>query len=146
MIVVYYYNGLKIVIYYLTLNYLLYYHLKNPRIICLKKQLTTPPIVPPVPSILVHDSLSQSSGEGQIQEIIESSPEQNLLDLQPSQRLISGPSEQVPPRKGERIHLQHEKNLSSRSVTRSQTVKNTGEKMANDYLLEKLAASPASVL
>ena len=70
--------------------------------------MMTPSIAPPVPSIPACDLLSQPSGKGQIQEIIEPSPEQDLLDLQLSQRPISGPSEQVPPRRNERICLQHD--------------------------------------
>ena len=64
-----------------------------------------------MPSIPAHDSLSQPSSEVQIQEIIEPNPEQDLLDLQPSQRAISDPNEQAPPRRSERICLQHDKNL-----------------------------------
>ena len=65
----------------------------------------TPPIVPPVPSTPVCDSLSQPSGEGQIEEIIEPDPEQKLEDLQASQRPIIGPSEEAQQRRSEKIHL-----------------------------------------
>ena len=69
--------------------------------------------------------LSQQDGEGQIEEIIEPGPEHELEDLQLSQRPIIGPGEQAQPRKSEQIRLQHEKNLPSRPVTRSQTRKDS---------------------
>ena len=74
--------------------------------------MIAPPIVPSVPSAPVCNLLSQQDGKGQIEEIIELGPEQELEDLQPSQRPIIGPSEQAQPRRSERIHLQHEKNPS----------------------------------
>ena len=83
-------------------------------------------VVPQILSSPMHSSLSQPSGEGWIQEIIESSPKQDLLDLQLSQKPTSGPSEQVTPRRSERIHLQQEKNLPSGLATRSQTRRDSG--------------------
>ena len=74
-----------------------------------------PPIVPKIPSVPAHDSLSQQDGEGRIEEIIEPGPEYELEDLQPSQRLTIGPSEQAQPRRSERICLQHEKNSSQQA-------------------------------
>ena len=64
-----------------------------------------PPIVPQIPSVPARDSLSQQDGEGRIEEIIESGPEHELEDLQPSQRPIIGPGEQAQPRRSERICL-----------------------------------------
>ena len=46
-----------------------------------KKPMILPPIVPSVPSISAHDLLSQPSGEGQIKEIIEPSPDQEIENL-----------------------------------------------------------------
>ena len=43
--------------------------------------MTVTPIVPSVPSTPACDLLSQPSGEGQIEEIIEQSPEDELEDL-----------------------------------------------------------------
>ena len=74
----------------------------------------------------MHNLLSHPSDEGQIWEKIASSPKQDLLDLQLSQEPSSGPSEQVLPRRSERIHLQQEKNLPSRPVARSQTRRDNG--------------------
>ena len=54
-----------------------------------RKKLTVPSVVPQILSSPMHSSLSQPSGKGQIQEIIESSPKQDLLDLQPSQEPTS---------------------------------------------------------
>ena len=99
----------------------------EPKVSTSKKPTIVPPIVPSVPSTPVRDSLSQPSGEGQIKDIIEPGPEQELEDLQPSQRPTIGPSEQTQPRRSKRIHLQQEKNLSSRPITRSQAIKDTGE-------------------
>ena len=79
--------------------------------------------MPSVPSIPARNSLSQPSGQGQIKEIIEPSPDQETEDLQPSQRPTIGPSEQGQPRRSKRIHLQQEKNLPSGPVTRSQAKK-----------------------
>ena len=62
-----------------------------------------------------------------MEEIIEPSPEQELEDLQLSQRPIIGPSEQAQPRRSERIHLQHEKNLPSGPFTISQARRDTGD-------------------
>ena len=92
-----------------------------------KKMTIVPSIVPSVPSIPAHKLLSQPSGEGRIEEIIEPSPDQDIEDLQLSQRPTIGPSEQVQPRRSKRIRLQQEKNLPSRLVTRSQARKDTGE-------------------
>ena len=89
--------------------------------------MIVPPIVPSVPSAHVHDMLSQPSGEGQFKEIISPGPEHELEDLQPSQRPIISPSEQTQPRRSKRIHLQQEKNLTSRPVTRFQARKDTGK-------------------
>ena len=99
---------------------------EEPMVTSPKKLLSMPQVTPPVPSILVHDSLSQQCGEGQIQEIIESSPEQDFIDLQLSQKVTSDPSKPTPIRRSERIHLQGEKNVPSGPVTRSQTRKGTG--------------------
>ena len=85
-----------------------------------------PSFAPQIPSSPTCSSLSQLSGEGQTQEINDSSHKQDLLDLQLSQEPTSGPSEQVPSRRIERIHLQQEKNLQSGLVTRSQTRRDTG--------------------
>ena len=79
--------------------------------------------MPQIPSVPAHDLLSQQDGEGRIEEIIESGPEHELEDLQLSQRPIMGPGEQPQPRRSERIRLQHERNLPSGPVTRSQTRK-----------------------
>ena len=78
-----------------------------------------------IPSIPVHDPLSQQGGEGRIEEIIEPGPEHELEDLQPSQRPTIGLSEQAQPRRSKRIRLQHEKTLPSRPVTGSQTRKDS---------------------
>ena len=43
-----------------------------------KKPSTMSPNVPSVPHIPVHDSLSQPSGEGQIEEIIEPGPDHDI--------------------------------------------------------------------
>ena len=80
----------------------------EPRVPTSKKPTVVPPIVPHVPSTPAHDLLSQPSGEGRIEEIIEPSPEHKLEDLQPSQRPTIGPSEQAQPRRSKIIHLQHE--------------------------------------
>ena len=90
-----------------------------------RKTSTSPSVSPPIPSSPMCGSLSQPSGEGRIQEIIESSPKQDLLDLQPNQRPTSGPSDQVPPRRSERVCLQQER--KSGLVTRSQTRKDAGD-------------------
>ena len=82
------------------------------------------PSVPPIPA---RDSLSQPSGEGQIKEIIETGPDQDIEDLQPSQETVIGPSDQVQPRRSERIHLQKDKTLSGRPITRSQARKSAEE-------------------
>ena len=83
-----------------------------------------PPNVPSVPPIPVRDSLSQQpSSEGRIDEIIEPSPDHEIVDLQPSQKPIEGPTEQAQPRKSERIRIQQEKILPSAPVTRSQPMK-----------------------
>ena len=92
-----------------------------------KKPMMTPSIALLVLSIPVCDLLSQLSGKGQIQEIIESNPEHNSIDLRLSQRLTIGPSEQAPPSRSERIHLQYNKNLPSGLVTRSQARRDTGD-------------------
>ena len=81
-----------------------------------------------VPLIPACDLLSQPSGEGRIEEIIEPSPDCEIEDLQPSQEPIIGPGEQAQPRRSERIHLQQEKTLPSGPVTRSQA-----RKSAQDY-------------
>ena len=90
-----------------------------------RKMSISPSVAPQVPSSPMCGSLSQPSGKGRIQEIIDPSPKHDLLDLQLSQEPTSGPSEQVPPRRSDRIHLQQEKNLSSGLVTRSQIRRNT---------------------
>ena len=100
---------------------------EEPTVSTSKKQTIVPSIVPSVPSIPACKSLSQPSGKGQIKEIIKPSSDQELEDLQLSQRPIIGPSEQAQSRRSERIHLQQEKNLSSGPVTRSQARKDTGE-------------------
>ena len=64
---------------------------------------------PNVPLIPACDLLSQPSGEGRIEEIIEPSPDHDIEDLQPSQEPIIGPSDQAQPRRSERIHLQQDK-------------------------------------
>ena len=64
----------------------------EPRVPTSKNPTVVPPIVPQVPSTPAHDSLSQSSGEGWIKEIIKPSPEHELEDLQLSQRPTIGPS------------------------------------------------------
>ena len=92
---------------------------KNPTIV--------PPIVPSVPSTPACNLLSQPSGEGRIEEVIKPSPDQEIEDLQLSQRPTIGPSEQAQPRRSKRICLQQEKNLPSGPVTRSQARKDTGE-------------------
>ena len=92
-----------------------------------KKLTITPPIVPSIPSTPGCDLLSQPSGKGWIEEIIEPGPEQELEDIQLSQRPIIGSSEQAQPRRSKRIHLQQEKNLSSGPVTRSQARRDTRE-------------------
>ena len=81
--------------------------------------------MPQITSIPACDPLSQHRGEGRIEEIIEPGPEEELEDLQLSQRPIIGPSEQAQPRRSERIHLQYEKTLPSGLVTRSQTRKDS---------------------
>ena len=60
-----------------------------------KKPTMMSPNVPSVPLIPARDSLSQPSGEGQIEEIIELSPDHEIEDLQPSQEPIIGPGEQA---------------------------------------------------
>ena len=90
-------------------------------------EIVNPQHVQSVPSTPACDLLSQPSGKGQIEEITEPTPEQELEDLQLSQRPIIGPSEQAQPRRSKRIHLQQEKSLPSRPVTRSQARKYTGE-------------------
>ena len=98
------------------------------QMVSIQKKLTIiSPNAPSVPLIPAHDLLSQPSGKGQIEEIIEPSPDQEIEDLQPSQRPTIGPSEQAQPRRSERICLQQEKNLPSGLVTRSQARKDTGE-------------------
>ena len=57
--------------------------------------MIVPPIVSPDPSTPVCDLLSQPSGEGLIEEIIETGPKHELEDLQMSQRLIISPGEQA---------------------------------------------------
>ena len=89
-----------------------------------------PQIVPPVPSIPICNLLSHQGGKGQIQEIIESSPEQDFIDLQPSQDITNDSTELVPIRRNERIHLQQKKKVSSGPVTRSQTRRDTGDNMS----------------
>ena len=101
---------------------------EEPTVSTSKKPIIVPPLVPSVPSIPVRNSLSQPSGEGCIEEIIEpTSLDQEIEYLQPDQRPTIGPSEQAQPRRSERICLQQEKNLPSRPVTRSQARKDTGE-------------------
>ena len=85
------------------------------------------PNVPSVPLIPARDSLSQPSGEGRIEEILEPGPHHDIEDLQPSQEPIIGPGNQAQPRRSERIHLQKDKTLSGRPVTRSQTRKSAEE-------------------
>ena len=70
-----------------------------------KKLTILPPIVPSAPSILACNSLSQPSGEGRIEEIIEPSPDHKIEDLLPSQRPTIGPSEQAQPGRSKRIRL-----------------------------------------
>ena len=50
------------------------------------------PNVPSVPLIPARDSLSQPSGEGRIEEIIEPGPDHDIEDLQPSQEPLIGPA------------------------------------------------------
>ena len=100
---------------------------EEPRVSTSKKPTIVPSIVPSVPYIPACNSLSQPSSKGWIEEIIEPSPDQEIEDLQLSQRPIQGPSEKAQPRRSERIHLQQEKNLPSGPVTRSQARKDTGE-------------------
>ena len=90
-----------------------------------KKPTVIPPIAPQVPSIPACNLFSQQGGEGRIEEIIEPGPEEELEDLQLSQRPIIGPSEQAQPRRSERIRLQHKKTLPSGPVTRSQARKDS---------------------
>ena len=78
---------------------------EEPKVSTSKKLMIVPPIVPSVPSIPMCDLLSQPNGEGQIKEIIEPGPDQELEDLQPSQKPTIGPSEQAQPRRSERICL-----------------------------------------
>ena len=92
-----------------------------------KKPTSMSPNVPSVPLIPAHDLLSQPSGEGRIEEIIEPSLDCEIEDLQPSQEPIIGPGEQTQLRRSERIRLQQEKTLSSGPVTRSQTRKSAEE-------------------
>ena len=66
-----------------------------------KKLMVVPPIALQVPSIPACDPLSQQGGKGRIEEIVEPGPEQELEDLQLSQRPIIGPSEQPQPRRSE---------------------------------------------
>ena len=100
---------------------------EEPTVSTSKKPMILPPIVLSVPSIPACNLLSQPSGEGRIKEIIKPSPDQEIEDLQPSQRPAIDPSEQGQPRRSERICLQQEKNLPSGPVTRSQARKDTGE-------------------
>ena len=53
-----------------------------------KKLNTMSPNVPSVPLIPACDLLSQPSGEGRIEEIIETGPDHDIEDLQPSQEPI----------------------------------------------------------
>ena len=69
--------------------------------------------VPSVPPIPARDSLSQPSGEGRIEEIIGMGPDQDIENLQPSQEPVIGPSDQVQPRRSERIRLQKDKDRKS---------------------------------
>ena len=92
-----------------------------------KKPSIMSPIVPSVPLIPVRDSLSQPSGEGRIEEIIETGPDHDIEDLQPSQKPIIGPGNQAQLRRSERIHLQKDKTLSGGPVTRSQARKSAEE-------------------
>ena len=95
----------------------------EPKVPMSKKLMIVPPIVPSLPFTPAHHLLSQPSGECWI----EPGPGQELEVLQSSQRPTIGPSEQAQPRRSERIHLQHEENLPSRLVTRSQARRDTGE-------------------
>ena len=85
------------------------------------------PNAPSVPLIPARNLVSQPSGEGQIEEIIKPSPDHDIEDLQPSQEPIIGPGDQAQPRRSERIHLQQDKTLPSKPVTRSQTRKSAEE-------------------
>ena len=60
------------------------------------------PNAPSVPLIPARDLLSQPSGEGRIEEIIEPSPDHDIKDLQPSQEPIIGPGDQAQLRRSER--------------------------------------------
>ena len=60
----------------LSPNYLLHHHLKILKVSMSKKPTIVPPIVLSVPSTPVCISLSQPSGKGRIEEIIEPGPEQ----------------------------------------------------------------------
>ena len=55
-----------------------------------KKPTVVPPIVPKIPSIPAHNSLSQPGDKGRIKELIKPDPEHELEDLQQSQRPIIG--------------------------------------------------------
>ena len=92
-----------------------------------KKPTIMSPNAPTVPLIPVHDSLSQPSGKGQIEEIIKPSPNHDIEDLQPSQEPIIGPGDQAQLRRSERICLQGDKTLPSGPVTRSQARKSAEE-------------------
>ena len=78
---------------------------EEPMVTTSKKPLSTPQVTPPVPSVPVCNTLSQQGGKSQIQEIIESSPEQDFKDLQPSQEVTTDPTDPTPVRRSERICL-----------------------------------------
>ena len=64
-----------------------------------KKPTMMSPSVTSVPLIPACDSLSQPSGEGRIEELLEPSPDHETEDLQPSQEPTIGPGQQAQPRK-----------------------------------------------
>ena len=58
-----------------------------------------------MPQLPACNLLSQLGGVSQLEEIIESTPEQDFEDLQLSQQGTSGPGEPIPIRRSERICL-----------------------------------------
>ena len=77
---------------------------------------------PPMPA---GNLLSQPSREGWIEEIDESTPEQDFEDLQPSQGSTGSPNEPIPLRRSEKIRLQQDKTIPTGPVTRYQARRDT---------------------
>jgi transposase InsO family protein len=94
-----------------------------------------PPSVLPAP--ISSEAPNRLSEIRELEKEIDAAPEEQLEDLQNQQRIISGNKQIEPPRRSERIRLQHEELKSQGPTTRSQS-KKQGSDETTSIALEDL--------